>query len=81
MTYTIVAPTQKIEIDISIDEIVKLSEQQSCDRIDLCDKILSTFTWHDQRSLEGKIVIIKMLQKHIDVVLKTIKDKDFQNEI
>jgi len=64
---------QKIQIDLTNEEVAEMSKQPCCDSIDLVDKILLTFTWHDQRSLDGKFKIIQMLQKHIDIVLSTIQ--------
>jgi hypothetical protein len=73
---TTVRVNQTIDITLTNEEIAELSKQPCCDSVDLVDKILSTFTWHDSRSLEGKLKIIKMLQKHVDIVLSTIPEKE-----
>jgi len=73
---TTVRVNQTIDITLTNEEIAELSKQPCCDNVDLADKILSTFTWHDARSLEGKLKIIKMLQKHVDIVLSTIPEKE-----
>jgi hypothetical protein len=73
---TTVRLNQTIDITLTNEEIAELSKQPCCDSVDLVDKILSTFTWHDARSLEGKLEIMRMLQKHIDIVLSTIPVKE-----
>ena len=64
-----------IEIDLSNEEIAKLSEQPCCDSLDLVDKILSTFTWHDQRSREGKLKIIAILDKHRNIIISQLGEE------
>jgi hypothetical protein len=78
---TSVRVNQSIDVTLTNEDVAELSTQPCCDSVDLVDRILSTYTWHDSRSLEGKIKIIKMLQKHIDIVLSTIPEKERKDGI
>ena len=51
----------EVEIDITVDDAIELLMHSGLSHVEAADKLLSTFTWHDARSREGKMEILKML--------------------